>query len=70
MIDNYCAQGKFSKDAISRVPDKIVYKTDEQIQEAGFPQYLGEYLTELKKFKEFFFEFMDGKQVENVVEIA
>lgn len=70
VVDNYCAQGKFSKDAISRVPDKIVYKTDEQIQEAGFPQYLGEYLTELKKFKEFFFEFMDGKQVENVVETA
>ena len=70
VVDNYCSQGKFTKDAISRVPDKIVYKTDEQIQEAHLPQYLSEYLTELKRFKEFFFEFMDGKQLENATEMA
>ena len=59
IIDNYCAQGKYTKDAISRVPDKIAYKTDEQINETNFNNYLNEYLTELKNFKEFFSKFIN-----------
>jgi len=61
LVDNYCAQGNFSKDAISRVPDNIIYKTDEQIQSANFSQFLEDYLKELTKFSDFFFEFMRKK---------
>ena len=58
IVDNYCAQGKFTKDAISRTPDRIIYKTDEQIKSTNIESYLNEYLTELKRFSEFFYGFM------------
>jgi len=66
VVDNYCAQGNFSKDAISRVPRNIVYKTDEQLAKSKFPQYLSEYLTELKRFGSFFDEYLgkSSKMVE------
>lgn len=64
IVDNYCAQGKFTKDAISRIPDKIVYKTDEQLQSTHIKKYFEEYLTELKKFGDFFSNFM-GKNIQN-----
>lgn len=66
VVDNYCAQGKFTKDAISRVPEKIIYKTDEQLKDSGFIQYMEEYLTELKHFSAFFNDFMNPKIAEEV----
>ena len=54
IVDNYCTQGKYTRDAISRVPDNIIYKTDDQILTTNLETYLKEYLIELKKFGDFF----------------
>ncbi len=62
IVDNYCSQGKYTKDAISRVPENIIYKTDDQISTTNIETYINEYLTELKQFNKFFSEFM-GKNI-------
>lgn len=61
IVDNYCAQGKYTKDAISRVPENIIYKTDDQIQSTNIQEYCNEYLAELKRFGEVLFENLTPK---------
>lgn len=58
VVDNYCSTGKYTKDSIRILPDNILYKNDEQIQLDNVDRFVEEYLTELNKFSEFFFNYM------------
>ena len=62
VVDNYCSQGRYTRDSISRLPDNIVYKTYEQIKADNVDKYMAEYLIELNKFSDFFFDFMGKKE--------
>ncbi len=52
-VHNYCLSGNYTKDAISRVPSNIVYKTEEQLEADGLKNYLNQYLKELTDFKKY-----------------
>lgn len=52
-VHNYCSNKNYTRDALSRIPGNIVYKTEAQTKEAGLETYIKEYLQELNEFGNF-----------------